>query len=220
MHITIENLVEINKEIKEKIKQLNYNEYNPNIIAVSKTFDISHISHLIDYGHLHFGENKVQETLEKWTKVKENNHEIKLHMVGKLQTNKVKYAMKIFDYIHSVDSIKLINKIAEEQIKSNKSIKLFIQVNLAGENQKSGITKNEIGKLIDLCKDQNLKVIGLMCLPPFNEDSKMYFSELRELNQEFKLPDLSMGMSNDYLKAIEYKSSFLRIGSKIFGERN
>ena len=195
MHITIENLVEINKEIKEKIKQLNYNEYNPNIIAVSKTFDISHISHLIDFGHLHFGENKVQETLEKWTKVKENNHEIKLHMVGKLQTNKVKYAMKIFDYIHSVDSIKLINKIAEEQIKSNKSIKLFIQVNLAGENQKSGINKNEIGKLIDLCKDQNLKVIGLMCLPPFNEDPKMYFSELRDLNKEFKLPELSMGMS-------------------------
>ena len=220
MHITIENLVEINKEIKEKIKELNYNEYNPNIVAVSKTFDISHISHLIDYGHLHFGENKVQETLEKWTKVKENNHEIKLHMVGKLQTNKVKYAMKIFDYIHSVDSIKLINKIAEEQIKSNKSIKLFIQVNLAGENQKSGIKKNEIGKLIDLCKDQNLKVIGLMCLPPFNEDSKIHFSELRDLNQEFKLPELSMGMSNDYLKAIEYKSSFLRIGSKIFGERN
>ena len=220
MHITIENLVEINKEIKEKIKELNYNEYNPNIIAVSKTFDISHISHLIDFGHLHFGENKVQETLEKWSKVKENNHEIKLHMVGKLQTNKVKYAMKIFDYIHSVDSIKLINKIAEEQIKSNKSIKLFIQVNLAGENQKSGINKNEIGKLIDLCKDQNLKVIGLMCLPPFNEDSKMYFSELRDLNKEFKLPELSMGMSNDYLKAIEYKSSFLRIGSKIFGERN
>ena len=220
MHITIENLVEINKEIKEKIKDLNYNEYNPNIIAVSKTFDISHISHLIDFGHLHFGENKVQETLEKWTKVKENNHEIKLHMVGKLQTNKVKYAMKIFDYIHSVDSIKLINKIAEEQIKSNKSIKLFIQVNLAGENQKSGIKKNEIGKLIDLCKDQNLKVIGLMCLPPFNEDPKMYFSELRDLNKEFKLPELSMGMSNDYLKAIEYKSSFLRIGSKIFGERD
>ena len=220
MHITIENLVEINKEIKEKIKELNYNEYNPNIIAVSKTFDISHISHLIDFGHLHFGENKVQETLEKWSKVKENNHEIKLHMVGKLQTNKVKYAMKIFDYIHSVDSIKLINKIAEEQIKSNKSIKLFIQVTLAGENQKSGINKNEIGKLIDLCKDQNLKVIGLMCLPPFNEDPKMYFSELRDLNKEFKLPELSMGMSNDYLKAIEYKSSFLRIGSKIFGERN
>ena len=220
MHITIENLVEINKEIKEKIKELNYNEYNPNIIAVSKTFDISHISHLIDFGHLHFGENKVQETLEKWTKVKEKNNEIKLHMVGKLQTNKVKHAIKIFDYIHSVDSIKLINKIAEEQIKSNKLIKLFIQVNLAEENQKSGITKNEIGKLIDLCKDQNLKVIGLMCLPPFNKDSKMYFSELRELNQEFKLPELSMGMSNDYLKAIEYKSSFLRIGSKIFGERN
>ena len=220
MHITIENLVEINKEIKEKIKQLKYDEYNPNIVAVSKTFDISHISHLIDYGHLHFGENKVQETLEKWTKVKEKNNEIKLHMVGKLQTNKVKHAIKIFDYIHSVDSIKLINKIADEQIKSNKLIKLFIQVNLAGENQKSGITKNEIGKLIDLCKDQNLKVIGLMCLPPFNEDSKIYFSELRELNQEFKLPELSMGMSNDYLKAIEYKSSFLRIGSKIFGERN
>ena len=219
MHITIENLVEINKEIKEKIKQLNYNEYNPNIVAVSKTFDISHISHLIDYGHLHFGENKVQETLEKWTKVKEKNNEIKLHMVGKLQTNKVKNALKIFDYIHSVDSIKLINKIAEEQIKSSKLIKIFIQVNLAEENQKSGIKKNEIGKLIDLCKDQNLKVIGLMCLPPFNEDSKMYFSELRDLNQEFKLPELSMGMSNDYLKAIEYKSSFLRIGSKIFGER-
>ena len=220
MHITIENLIEINKEIKEKIKQLNYNEYYPNIVAVSKTFDISYISHLIDYGHLHFGENKVQETLEKWTKVKEKHSEIKLHMVGKLQTNKVKHAIKIFDYIHSVDSIKLINKIADEQIKSNKLIKLFIQVNLAGENQKSGITKNEIGKLIDLCKDQNLKVIGLMCLPPFNEDSKIYFSELRELNQEFKLPELSMGMSNDYLKAIEYKSSFLRIGSKIFGERN
>ena len=219
MHITIENLVEINKEIKEKIKDLNYNEYNPNIIAVSKTFDISHISHLIDYGHLHFGENKVQETLEKWTKVKEKNNEIKLHMVGKLQTNKVKHALKIFDYIHSVDSLKLINKIAEEQIKSSKLIKIFIQVNLAEENQKSGIKKNEIGKLIDLCKDQNLKVIGLMCLPPFNEDSKMYFSELRDLNQEFKLPELSMGMSNDYLKAIEYKSSFLRIGSKIFGDR-
>ena len=220
MHITIQNLVEIHKEIKEKIKQLNFNDYKPNIVAVSKTFDINHISHLINYGHLHFGENKVQETLEKWTKVKEKNTKIKLHMVGKLQTNKVKHALKIFDYIHSVDSIKLLSKIAEEQVKTNKLIKLFIQVNLAEEVQKSGVKKNEINKLLDFSKNKNLQVLGLMCLPPFNEDSKLYFSDLKNLNNEFNLPELSMGMSHDYLKAIEFKSSYLRIGSKIFGKRN
>ena len=220
MHITIQNLVEIHKKIKEKINQLNFKGYKPNIVAVSKTFDINHISHLINYGHLHFGENKVQETLEKWTKVKEKNTKIKLHMVGKLQTNKVKHALKIFDYIHSVDSIKLLSKIAEEQVKTNKLIKLFIQVNLAEEVQKSGVKKNEINKLLDFSKNKNLQVLGLMCLPPFNEDSKLYFSDLKNLNNEFNLPELSMGMSHDYLKAIEFKSSYLRIGSKIFGKRN
>ena len=194
--------------------------YNPIVIAVSKTFNINHISHLIDFGHLHYGENKVQEALEKWTVPKQENSLIKLHMVGKLQTNKVKNAVKIFDYIHSVDNIKLARKIASENINQKKSVKIFIQVNLANEEQKSGISSNQVPELVSLCKSINLDIMGLMCLPPFNENSEEFFLKLKLLNDELNLTNLSMGMSDDYISALKYKSNYLRIGSKIFGVRN
>ena len=219
MHQTVQNLVQIKSEIKEKITENNLENYEPNIIAVSKTFKIEHISHLINFGHLHFGENKVQEASEKWSLVKESNKNIKLHMLGKLQSNKVKHAVRIFDYIHSVDSKKIAKKISDEEIKNNKKIKIFIQVNLANEIQKSGINLDETKNLLDFCKSCNLDVLGLMCLPPFDEDSEKYFKELLKINTELKLKELSMGMSNDYMKAINYGSTFLRIGSSIFGNR-
>ena len=220
MHEIIKNLVEINNEIKEKIKQFNFENYNPIIIAVSKTFKMEYISPIIDYGHLHFGENKVQEAIEKWSSIKDNNNSIKLHMIGKLQTNKVKHAVKIFDYIHSVDSIKLAEKISIEQKKVQKKPKIFLQVNLGNETQKSGISVEEIHNLYNFCKKNELKIQGLMCLPPFDEDSDKFFLQLKTLNQKFNLPDLSMGMSHDYLKAIKYQSTYLRIGTKIFGKRD
>lgn len=175
---------------------------------------------LINHGHIDFGENKVQEAIEKWTKVKVNNPNIKLHMIGKLQTNKVKYAVKIFDYIHSVDSEKLAKKISDEQIKINKHIKIFIQVNIGDENQKSGVAINQLKKLVSYCKEINLKILGLMCIPPLDVNSSTYFKKMSLLNKDFNFSELSMGMSSDYMQASENSATFLRIGSSIFGSRS
>ena len=191
----------------------------PKIIAVSKTFKIDKILPLIDHGHIDFGENKIQEAVDKWTEVKSNNSNIKLHMIGKLQTNKVKFAVKLFDYIHSVDSQKLAKKIADEQKKINKNIKIFIQVNIGNEEQKTGINKTEVSDLVLYCKKINLEVIGLMCLPPADNNSSFYFNEMNVLNNSFSFPELSMGMSSDYIEASKNSATFLRIGSSIFGER-
>ena len=190
-----------------------------NIIAVSKTFTIEHIRPLLEYGHTHFGENKVQEASAKWSEIKKNDQNLKLHMIGKLQTNKVKFALKIFDYIHSVDSEKLAKKISDEQIKINKKIKIFIQVNIGQEDQKSGTSVNELSSLISYCNKINLDVVGLMCIPPINEDPVSYFEKMKKLNEENKFNELSMGMSSDYLKAAINNATYLRIGSSIFGQR-
>jgi len=219
MHKSVQNLIEIEKEIKLNLSNLNINNL-PKIIAVSKTFKIDKILPLIEYGHTDFGENKVQEAIDKWDNFRETNSNIKLHMIGKLQTNKVKLAVKLFDYIHSVDSQKLAKKIADEQEKINKKVKIFIQVNIGNEDQKSGINKVELGKLIDYCKQINLSVEGLMCIPPNDLDTSSYFSEMNSLNKNFNLSELSMGMSSDYLKASENLATYLRIGSKIFGQRS
>ena len=219
MHKSVQNLIEIEKEIKLNLSNLNINNL-PKIIAVSKTFKIDKILPLIEYGHTDFGENKVQEAIDKWDNLRETNSNIKLHMIGKLQTNKVKLAVKLFDYIHSVDSQKLAKKIADEQEKINKKVKIFIQVNIGNEEQKSGINKVELGKLVDYCKQINLRVEGLMCIPPNDLDTSSYFSEMHLLNKNFNLSELSMGMSSDYLKASENLATYLRIGSKIFGQRS
>ena len=192
----------------------------PKIIAVSKTFNLEKILPLIKYGHLDYGENKVQEALEKWTDIKQKNSNIRLHLIGKLQTNKVKFALKIFDYIHSVDSIKLAKKISDEQKKQNKKVKIFIQINIGSEQQKSGIDKNQTNDLLNFCKELNLDVIGFMCIPPANQEPEKYFKEINLLSKEFSLPEISMGMSSDFLKAVENSSTYLRIGSKIFGKRH
>mgnify|MGYP001371323702 FL=1 len=218
MHNTVKNLLDIQNNIQTHLNKLNVNNY-PKIIAVSKTFNIDKILPLIDHGHIDFGENKVQEAVEKWTETKEKNSKIKLHMVGKLQTNKVKFAVKLFDYIHSVDSIKLAKKIASEQLKIDKKIKIFLQVNIGNENQKSGINKNELNSLVSFCKEVNLDLIGLMCIPPANIDPQTYFKEMKELNKIYNFKELSMGMSSDFLKAAENSSTYLRIGSSIFGKR-
>ena len=218
MHSTVQNLINIENKIKLNLSNLKINNL-PKIIAVSKTFQIEKILPLIEHGHVHFGENKVQEAVEKWTEVKSKNSDIKLHMIGKLQTNKVKFAVKLFDFIHSVDSEKLAKKIAEEQIKIHKKIKIFIQVNIGNEDQKSGVKKNKINELISYCKKINLEVIGLMCIPPANRDTQKYFEEMQLLNRGFSFHELSMGMSSDYLKASENSATYLRIGSSIFGER-
>lgn len=215
MHDTVKNLVHIQEEIN-----LNNNSHNPKIIAVSKTFKMDNILPLIEYGHLQFGENKVQEAIEKWSEIKTNNSKIELHMLGKLQTNKVKHALKIFDYIHSLDSTKLANKISTEQKKINKKPKLFIQINIGEEPQKSGIKISEFEQFYSYCNKLELEIIGTMCLPPDEEDPNIFFSKMKELNDKFKIPELSMGMSNDYMIAIKYMASYLRIGSKIFGARS
>ena len=218
MHITVKNLLDIENNIKVHLKELNINHY-PKIIAVSKTFKIEKIMPLIENGHIHFGENKVQEAVEKWEDIKKINPEIKLHMIGKLQTNKVKFAVKLFDYIHSVDNEKLAKKVSEEQSKINKKIKIFIQVNIGDENQKSGINKKNLNDLVSYCKELNLDVIGLMCIPPANIDPEDYFNEMKELNYSFNFMELSMGMSSDYIKASENSATFIRVGSSIFGNR-
>ena len=193
---------------------------NPKVIAVSKTFKLEKILPLIEYGHLDYGENKVQEAIDKWSEIKLKNQNIKLHLIGKLQTNKVKHAIKIFDYIHSIDSIKLAKKIADEQSKQNKNLKLFIQVNIGDEQQKSGVKVDQIEELIIFSKQLNLNIVGLMCIPPVNEDPDKYFKEIKILSKKFDLKEISMGMSSDYLKAVENSSTFLRIGSSIFGKRS
>jgi len=218
MHITIQNLIKIENEIKKSLSSLNIVNL-PKIIAVSKTFNIDKILPLIDYGHIDFGENKVQEAIDKWQVIKSKNSKIKLHMIGKLQTNKVKYVVKLFDYIHSVDSEKLAKKIADEQEKISKKIKIFIQVNIGDEKQKSGIEKKEVINLISYCKKINLDVVGLMCLPPADKDSSFYFNEMNLLNNSFGFPELSMGMSSDYIDALKNSATYVRIGSSIFGNR-
>ena len=219
MHNTVKKLLDIDNNIKTYLKGLNINN-NPKIVAVSKTFKIDKILPLVNHGHIDFGENKVQEALEKWSEIKKINSHIKLHMIGKLQTNKVKFAVQIFDYIHSVDSIKLAKKIADEQNKINKKIKIFLQVNIANEKQKSGIDKKDLNQLIEYCKEINLDLIGLMCIPPANAEPNKYFEEMYRLNNSFGFEDLSMGMSSDFLKAAKHYSSYVRIGSSIFGERS
>ena len=221
MHDTVDKIISIKKEIQEKITQDKLINYNPNIVAVSKTFPMSNILPLINYGHDHFGENKVQESLEKWTDIKNDFKHIKLHMIGKLQTNKVKYVISLFDYIHSLDNLKLAEKISNEQVKKNKKIKIFIQINIGNEMQKSGIAPEKLKNFYKICtEDLNLDIIGLMCLPPQNLNQEKYFFEMLNLSKIVKLNDLSMGMSHDYQKALQYNATFLRIGSKIFGERN
>ena len=219
MHNTVKNLLEIDNNIKVYLNKLNINS-KPKIIAVSKTFKIDKILPLIEYGHIDFGENKVQEAIEKWTDIKKTNLQINLHMIGKLQTNKVKYAVKIFDYIHSVDSAKLAKKIADEQNKINKKIKVFLQINIGDEDQKSGIKKAEANQMIAYCKEIGLDLIGLMCIPPVNADPNNYFEEMNRLNKSFGFEDLSMGMSSDYLIATKHLATYVRVGSSIFGYRN
>ena len=219
MHNTVKNLLDIENNIKLYLNELNFSN-NPKIIAVSKTFKIDKILPLIEYGHIHFGENKVQEAIEKWTEIKKINPTIKIHMIGKLQTNKVKFAVKLFDYIHSVDSEKLAKKIAVEQNKLNKKIKIFLQVNIGNENQKSGINKDNVEYLVSYCKEIGLDLIGLMCIPPINTDPENYFKEMNILNKFLKFSELSMGMSSDFLLATKYSSTYVRIGSSIFGQRS
>ena len=213
MHNIVNNLILINKELSAI-------NSNTKIIAVSKTFPIEHIRPVIDYGHKHFGENKVQEAVEKWTKIKENNKDVKIHLIGKLQSNKVKFCLPLFDYIHSLDNIKLAEKIANEQEKKNFKPKIFIQINIGNENQKNGIPLNEFDNFYDKVKSFQLNIIGLMCIPPFVNDTSIYFEKMVQLKNKTKLIELSMGMSNDYLSAAKNSATFVRIGSKIFGQRS
>ena len=219
MHKTVQNLIDIENQLKSSLGDLNKNKI-PKIIAVSKTFKMDNILPLIEHGHLDFGENKVQEAIDKWAEIKGNKSNIQLHMIGKLQTNKVKFAVKLFDYIHSVDSEKLAKKIADEQLKVKRNIKVFIQVNIGDENQKSGINIDEINNLVIFCKKINLNVIGFMCIPPADIDPTGYFKEMNRINKINNFEELSMGMSSDYKKASQYNSTYLRIGSNIFGLRS
>jgi pyridoxal phosphate enzyme (YggS family) len=219
MHSSIKNYEDIIRSIKLKLEDQNTSKL-PKIIAVSKTFALDNILPLVEYGHLDYGENKVQEAIEKWSDIKIKKPQIKLHLIGKLQTNKVKFAIRIFDYIHSVDSIKLAKKISDEQNKQNKKVKIFIQVNIGLEEQKSGVDINKIEELLNFCKELKLDVIGLMCIPPINKDSSKYFQKMRLLKNDFNLQQLSMGMSSDYLDAIKNNATYLRIGSSIFGKRS
>ena len=212
IHNSVNNLVSIKKEIQLK-------NDNTKIIAVSKTFPIENILPLIEFGHIDYGENKVKEALDKWTNIKNENKSVKLHLIGKLQTNKVKLALGIFDYIHSLDSEKLAIKISEEQIKQEKKPKIFIQVNIGNEDQKSGLSKEKLSEFYKFCKNLNLDIIGTMCIPPVDQNPKKYFTEMNKINQELNFKELSMGMSSDYLEAIQNNSTFIRVGSKIFGSR-
>ena len=219
MHNIVKNLLDIENNIKVQINKLNIANH-PKIVAVSKTFKIDKILPLIEHGHINYGENKVQEAVEKWSEVKKTNSKLKLHMIGKLQTNKVKYAVQIFDYIHSVDSQKLAKKIADEQNKINKKIKIFLQVNIGNEDQKSGVNTIQVSQLANYCKEIGLDLIGLMCIPPINVDPESYFEEMNKLNKDLGFTELSMGMSSDYLVAVKYSSTYVRVGSSIFGERS
>ena len=216
LHKSIDNLNLIKEDLKSKIN----NYQNVKIIAVSKTFPMEAIMPLIEYGHLEYGENKVQEAITKWTDIKLTNPDIKLHLIGKLQTNKVKFALKLFDYIHSVDTKKLAKKIADEELKQNKKIKIFLQVNIGNEEQKSGINKDNLNDFYLYCKNLNLDVVGLMCIPPADDQSENFFKEMALLTKKLNLLELSMGMSSDYIEAAKNSATYLRIGSNIFGKRS
>jgi PLP dependent protein len=216
MHKTVDNLILIENTLKEKLNNTNI----PKVIAVSKTFPLSEVLPLINHGHEHFGENKVQEAVEKWSSIKDDFSNIKLHMIGGLQTNKVKYVVPLFDYIHSLDSLKLAEKISNEQKKIKKILKIFIQVNIGNETQKSGIEIEYLEEFYNICTTKlDLNIIGLMCLPPKNNVSSKYFIKMNKLCSKIGVKELSMGMSNDYIEASKEGSSFVRIGSSIFGER-
>lgn len=219
MHSSVQNLINIQEKIKQRLVDLKSNKI-PKIIAVSKTFGMDKISPLIEHGHIDFGENKVQEAIEKWSDVKFINSDIKLHLIGGLQTNKVKLAVKLFDYIHSVDSEKLAKKISDEQQKQNKKVKVFIQVNIGDEEQKSGINRSSLTQLYSYCKTIDLSVVGLMCIPPLEKSPDIFFKEMSMLNKNLDLDELSMGMSSDYLEAIKNSATYVRIGSSIFGKRS
>tara|TARA_A100001015_G_scaffold310189_1_gene411099 strand:- start:2122 stop:2760 length:639 start_codon:yes stop_codon:yes gene_type:complete len=211
MHNSLNNLLSIQSEIDNK---------KVNVIAVSKTFPINHILPLINHGHNHFGENKVQEAIEKWSDIKKDMPNIKLHLLGKLQTNKVKFVFPLFDYLHSLDSLKLAQKISDEQKKKKFIAKIFIQINVGKENQKNGIYEEDLENFYNICKnDLGLNIIGLMCIPPFDQDPEPHFEKIKSLSKKLALNELSMGMSNDYSKAIKNGSTYVRIGSKIFGSR-
>ena len=217
MHKSIHNLALINDQIKSKFTLAN----DPQIIAVSKTYPMSEINPLIENGHIHFGENKVQEAVDKWTTIKQSHEHLKLHMIGKLQTNKVKYVVPLFDYIHSLDNIKLAEKISLEQQKKKFKPKIFIQVNIGEESQKSGIDPMNLASFLDNCRQQlNLDIVGLMCIPPISGDTNKFFKEMHNLKNQHNLSNLSMGMSSDYMEAINHEATFVRIGSKIFGARD
>jgi len=216
MHSSVKNLIYIEDLIKTKVNH----EKLTKIIAVSKTFPIENVLPLIEHGHVHYGENKVQEALDKWSDIKILNNNIKLHLIGRLQTNKVKFALKIFDYIHSLDSEKLATKISVEQAKQAKKPKIFIQVNIGNEDQKSGINKDNLVNFYKFCKNLNLDIIGTMCIPPNDGNTEKYFSEMNKINQKLNFKDLSMGMSGDYLEAIKNNATYIRVGSKIFGNRS
>ena len=218
MHKTVQNLIDIENQLKFSLGDVDQNSL-PKIIAVSKTFKMDKISPLVEHGHLDFGENKVQEAIDKWTEIKVSKPNIQLHMIGKLQTNKVKFAVKLFDYIHSVDSEKLAKKIADELLKVKRKIKIFIQVNIGDETQKSGINIDETNNLVVFCKKLNLNVVGFMCIPPVDIDPSSYFEEMKKINKIYNFNELSMGMSSDYIKAAQHNSTYLRIGSNIFGQR-
>ena len=219
MHKTVQNLINIQNLIKSKLSDLKLIDRSPKIIAVSKTFNLEHINPLIDYGHIDYGENKVQEAVEKWTDVKKDKSELKIHLVGRLQTNKVKFALKVFDYIHSLDSKKLAVKISEEQAKHKVKPKIFIQINIGDEAQKGGIRVDELEEFYNYCMELELEIIGTMCLPPISDEPEKYFSRMNYLNKKLNFKESSMGMSSDYLEAIQYNATYLRIGTSIFGER-
>ena len=219
MHTSVENLKIIQNKVNEIVseKQL---ETNPQIIAVTKTFSFDKISPLMQIGHLHFGENKIQEAESKWTSVKKDYDKIQLHMLGKLQSNKAKKAEKLFDFIHSLDNAKLASKISQYEKELNKKTNLFIQVNLAKENQKSGILLSELDNFYDFCvKKLSLNIIGLMCLPPIDSDANKYFRILKANSDRLKLKELSIGMSGDYEHALLHGATYLRLGTAIFGQR-
>ena len=214
---SVNNLQKIQNTLKDKINKL----ILPNIVAVSKTYPIENIYPLINHGHLHFGENKVQEAVEKWTDIKKDFKHIQLHMIGKLQTNKVKFVIPLFDYIHSLDNLKLAKKISIEQSKINKRLKIFIQINIGNEDQKIGINEDQLCDFYKKCvQDLDLDIIGIMCLPPKDGDIQNFFLKMKDLSKKIKVKELSMGMSNDYLEAAKYGSTFIRIGSRIFGQRS
>tara|TARA_B100000029_G_scaffold383607_1_gene379034 strand:+ start:467 stop:1135 length:669 start_codon:yes stop_codon:yes gene_type:complete len=219
MHSSLEKLTLVKNKVNEIINKKNLNVI-PKIIVVTKTFPLNIVSPLIQSGHIHFGENKLQEAEKKWIELKETNKNIQLHMIGKLQSNKAKKAVKLFDYIHSLDNEKLAFKINQYQKELNKKCKLFIEVNLANESQKGGITEKNLGNFYDYCvKDLSLNIVGLMCLPPINSNSSDYFKLLKNNSEKLNLKDLSMGMSSDYEQAVLHGSTYLRIGTAILGER-